>query len=703
LSFKTIQLKKTYSSDLDNLLYDFYIPILKESTEYNRLTGFFSSSSLVAAAKGILGFVKNNGTMKLITSPKLNQNDVNAILDAHEHPEKYIEMKLLDELESSNFSNDFVRDHILALGWMVANKRLEIKITIPHNDKGIPLTYEEIQESGIFHQKVGTLRDSEGNIITFSGSINETAAGWLENIEEFKVFRSWEPLEEDYIKADILKFDRFWEGKSQRVMTIDIPHAVKNKLIEIAPDNINQINLKKWYKDLGKKKKITLFQHQKDAINAWIENNMMGIFEMATGTGKTFAALGCLKTLENQKKLVTVIACPYSHLIQQWIREINKFDIYPDCLLEADSSNSRWRNALADLLIDVSIGNKDKIIVLTTHATFSSKDFIKIIQNNKGNINLLLIADEVHGLGAEVRGNGLLEEYNFRLGLSATPKRWFDTLGTETIYNYFGDVVYKFPLSKAINTINPTTGETYLTPYRYIPKFVSLTSEELKDYVDKTKTIAARYGTIKDGNEKNNLLEAIIFQRANTIKNATEKYGELENILNEIGQSIKYTIIYCTPQQIDKVMDIVKEKGIIAHRFTMREGTKSQKKFENLSERDYILQKFSEKKYKILVAMKCLDEGVDIPPARTTILMASSGNPREYIQRLGRVVRRAPVKKEATIYDVVVVPSFNALPMEMKKIERKIFEKELKRYEKIAKIAINNAEALTLIYSIETS
>ena len=704
MNFKNLSIKKFYSSDEDDVLNDFYIPALKEAHSYTRLTGFFSSSSLALAARGIKGLIENEGNMKIITSPKLEKEDVRIILDSKENPEKYIENKLLSVLDSLEFKNEqFILDHLYILGWMIANKRLQIKIAIIFKEglKKDLLDYTEVLQMGIFHQKIGILEDLEGNIITFSGSINETAYGWQSNIEEFKVFRSWQISEIEYIQADINKFNKFWNNLSSYIRVIDIPEAVKNKLIEWAPKDISFVNLNRWYA-MGKMKKIYLFENQKQAVQSWISNNMMGIFEMATGTGKTFTALGCLeKILKKFSKLIVVITCPYQHLIQQWKKEIDKFGVEYDEIIIADSTKFSWKDNLTNSLIDTSLGNKHKIIILTTHRTFSMNNFKKIIQNNKKNLDIFLIADEVHGLGAKKSSTGLLKEYNLRLGLSATPKRWFDTVGTNIIYDYFDKVVYEFTLKNAINTINPLTSETYLTPYRYIPKFINLNKEELGKYIEKTRIIQMKINKIKSNEDKDIYLENLLFQRANIIKNAQQKYRILEEILNEINSTIRLTIIYCSPQQIDAVMKIINKRGIIAHRFTMEEGVNVDKKYGNISEREFLLQKFGENKYKVLVAMKCLDEGVDIPPARRAILMASSGNPREYIQRIGRIIRRYIGKEEAIIHDIIVVPSFNKLFPELRAIEWKIFEKEIERYEEIAINAINNAEALEIIYNIK--
>ena len=695
MNLKALALKKAYSSDSDDFLYDFYIPALQASVEYRRLAGFFSSKSLAIAARGILGLIKNEGTMKLIISPIISKTDLNTILKFENH-EKYIENKMLEELDK--LEDDFVRDHVFALGWMIANKRLEIKVAVAYNNNGEPLGSEDVQRSGLFHQKVGILKDSDGNTISFSGSVNETAMGWLGNVEEFKVFRSWHFSEEEYVNADISKFNRFWNNQSQKVKVMDVPYAVKEKLIRIAPTDIEKINLDKWNKTTSKK--IKLFSHQEKAIESWIKNDKKGIFEMATGTGKTFTALGCLdKISESSLGLLVVITCPYQHLVQQWRREIDKFGIKHDKLIIADSPS--WRNTLTNSMIDISLGYEKLVIIIAAHPTFSSDDFIKIIKYNKNGINIFLIADEVHSIGAEKRSRGLIDEYNFRLGLSATPKRAFDTFGTMLLYNYFGEVVFEFGLEKAINTINPATGSTYLTPYRYVPKFVSLTIEELEEYVSKTRAIAMKFNNAKSKEEKENFLETLLFARADIIKNAVEKYSVLEEIFDDINSSLKWALIYCSPQQMNNVMEIINKRGFLAHRFTMAEDSNPSKRYNGISERDFILQKFGEGKYQVLVAMKCLDEGVDVPPAKIAILMSSSTNPREYIQRIGRIIRRYPGKNEASIYDIVVVPSLDSIPPELFEIENKIFDKELMRCENIGQYAINNADVLKLIYDVK--
>lgn len=697
MNLKSLPLKKAFSSDSDDVLSDFYIPALETCVEYDRLTGFFSSTSLAIAARGITGLIKNGGKIRLVASPKFSKEEVEVINEAIEQPDEYISKIMISELD--NLENEFVRDHVIALGWLIANKKLDLRIAIVLDDYGKIMDYDEVEKKGIFHQKVGIMRDADSNIMTFSGSINETASGWLSNIEEFKVFCDWIEAEKEYVQSDIAKFNRFWNNESYSIKVYQVPKAVEEKLIQLAPQDINKVNLLKWHKKISKR--VKLYDHQNKAVRAWLHNKFRYIFAMATGTGKTYAALGCIESLPIKENVLIVISCPQSHLEQQWIREISKFKLDYDDLIIADSSNPNWRKNLSNTLIDIYLGYKNRVIVVTTSKTVSSEDFIKILKIHKNNTKYFLIGDEVHGLGARESRKALIDEYDYRLGLSATFERWFDKTGTDFLFTYFGEQVFEFGLFEAINTINPSTGQSYLTPYKLFPRFINLIDAEIEDYIECTKSIIKKISLIKiDDDDSDINLDNLFFIRANIIKNAENKYIELENILDDLKDNLKWTLIYCTPQQINRVMSILSKRGIIAHRFTMDECATPEKKYNNLSERDYLLEKFLEGKYQILVAMKCLDEGVDIPQARNLILMASSGNPREYIQRIGRVIRRYLGKNVSVIYDMCIVPLDVKYSRELRNIEIKIFNKEIYRLEQIAEIAINNAEVLTMIYDI---
>jgi len=694
VGLKDLNLKPVYYSDEDDLLRDFYIPVLSNSVKYDRIAGYFSSNALAIAVKGIARFVESGGKIRMIANVVLSQNDQDAIKAALLEKENEVLAEII------NLEDELKKDHIRMLSWMVKNTLLEIKIAVVKN--------------GVEHQKTGILEDSDGNIVSFSGSDNETVKGWLYNDEQFHAFCSWKEGDRDHLFPDIERFCCLWENRGKKVRVYAVSDAFRRGLICTAPDNDEEFKklsqrtieelLLRQTENLQKKRKdnnIKLRDYQEKAIANWLDSNCNGILEMATGTGKTFTALGCVKhQLDTGKKLAIVITSPYGHLSQQWQKEIEAFGLRFDRLVVADSANSKWRDVLSDSLIDLTLGYSENLAVLTTHNTFSSEDFGSIFEKNKKAFQITLLADEVHRLGAEKSRKGLLELYDFRLALSATPKRWFDDDGTRAIFDYFGDVVFEFSLEQAINSVNPDTMQTYLTPYRYIPKFIPLNEEELDEYVRLTRSIVSKLSKSKTDSDYNEQVDILRFIRANVIKNASAKYQGLETLLDAEKEEVRWVIIYCTPEQIDQVMSIVNRRRIVAHRFTMDEKVRPEAKYEGLSERVFILKKFAETEYQALVAMKCLDEGVDVPQARTGILMASSGNPREYIQRIGRVIRRYKDKEVATIYDFVVVPSLVNLPPELKRVEYNIFSKELARYEEVARIAVNNAEVLAEIYDL---
>ncbi|MGB4411283.1 MAG: DEAD/DEAH box helicase family protein [Atribacterales bacterium] len=443
-----------------------------------------------------------------------------------------------------------------------------------------------------------------------------------------------------------------------------------------------------------------LFNHQKEAVEAWWVNGGQGILSMATGTGKTYTALGCLeRVLGKTSSIVAVITFPWNHLLLQWEKALGEFNFHWDSLI-AVSQEKDWKKTLRETVIDIELGRKKKIAILISHDSFSSEFFRKQIKEVSTAAPCIVVADEVHGLGAPQRKKGLLDFYSYRLGLSATPERYFDDKGTRYLLDYFGGVVFEFPLKKAINTINPITNETYLTPYDYFLRFVPLEENEVEEYLKLTSQIVRHINRAQKDYEVKERLEQLLFRRAKIIKGAKNKLKVLEEIVTEIGlKNLEHTLVYCDEELLNNVISFFNEKGVISHRFTMEEGIIPQKRFGGLSERDFYLEKFGKGIYQVLVAIKCLDEGVDVPPARRAILMASSGNPREFIQRIGRILRRYPGKNRAQVYDMVAYVPRELLSDDMSKIEKSVLEREFKRCEEIAACAENWLEVTNELFS----
>ena len=699
-NFIELNLKSSYETGQDDLVEEFYVPVLRCAKSYDRIAGFFTSSSLAIAAKGMAGFINNHGIMRLIACPKLDEKDIEILELVNTDPEFFLNEKYQNMF--ADLEDSLQEQHISALGWMIANGYLEIKLAVV-KEYGKFCTGDEIDQSGIFHQKVGILTDFEGNKISFSGSINETASGWLYNVEEFKVFSSWNE-ERKYLLKDEQKFQQFWTNQRNNVQTYNLPESVRKKLIEKSKSFYKEYKMLDNYKKYSEKKKeldncLGLFFYQKDAIKKWIGNNYRLLFQMATGTGKTRTALGCMaELLLCKSKLIVIVACPQSNLSLQWKSEIENIPFHFELSEVIDGTNKKWRSTLQEVVLRIATGFYDTAVIFTTHITGAKKDFTNIIDQSSPDINYLFIGDEAHGLGSPTCKSALLERYNYRIGLSATPSRWFDESGTKILDEYFGRDTFEFSIRDALTTINPITGKTFLVPYTYNLEFIDLTEKELSDYAKISKDVRKLSSYSKDSDEYADKLERLLFRRSNLVKNAENKYNKLKEILSSM-QEIHDLIIFVSPEQIDRVMQILYELGITAHSFTQEVGTAIESKYGNMTERQHIIKHFKEGHFKSLVAIKCLDEGIDIPSAQNAILMASSTNPREYIQRIGRVIRQAPDKSNANIWDITIRPSNSKLlDPDLVKFDKLICDKEKTRIFDIVENASNNIEALKILY-----
>ena len=662
----------------DQVIHDFYVPVLQESISYKRLTGYFSSQVLALAARGIAGLISNGGKMQLITSPVVSEKDFEALTSSTpEDIQRFVDAQFERAIGDLNdLASTIAYDHVRALGWMLREGYLEIRVLVPRDINS---------GSGIFHSKVGIVEDKEGNKISFSGSVNETAMGWSQNIEEFKVFKSWESGSAFWVKHDEALFEKYWACSSDDGFeAIPLPKESKQKLISIAPEEIEELNLVIPSNRDGRK----LRQYQQDAIDSWERAGFKGILEMATGTGKTFTARECIKRWKNEKEnsLILVIA-PTQTIASQWQEVLS--DMEPVTTF----GSKPWRESLRDLTSKASLRLISHTVVIAIQNTASSSDFTESYSKLMGSFsNHLIIADEMHGLGAPVFRKALNNGIEGRLGLTATPNRWFDEEGTNLLNEYFNGVVFSFGLHDALTWIDPETGLTPLSPYKYFPEFVNLDPLEMDEYLDLTKRIIMQSNKATDS-ESQEKLNRLLEKRASVLKKAHGKFIAFSSILEQITE-IAGCLVYCSDrEQIDDVIEIVAKKGITYRTFTGEEGTSPRKEYRGKSERDWILESFEEGDIQMLIAMKCLDEGVDIPSARIGIILASTTNPREFIQRRGRLLRRAKGKKIADIYDMIVAPKFDSSDQsDVVNAARKIMEKELFRVDEFATDAVNSVD-----------
>lgn len=677
--FTELNLPKTLDTSTTDIIGDFFVPVLARAIRYDRGVGFFSSSWIRIASKGLMGLVENQGQARWITSPILNEDDWKALWAGNQAREDEMLRSALFR-NVNDLARDLETDTLSALAWMVADGILDFRLALPRN-----------KLNNEFHAKFGVFVDGYGNQIAFNGSYNDSITG-TRNYEEIDIFCSWIEEQIDWVERRKKQFQRLWDNQDQNVRVFELPEAVKEKIIKWrnderpykAPDwiKIRETTgpyLVSYPKNPRMPGTIVLREYQEEAISAWFANQCRGLFEMATGTGKTITAIAAsVRLFEREKRLVVVMACPFTHLVSQWAEDFERFGYK---YITIFGSAGPWQDELANQLLDFAAGYVDNLAILTTHDTFSDPRFWEIIEQRS--LSILLIADEVHELGAPQRKQGLRASYLYRLGLSATPKRWLDEEGTDFLFSYFDRTVFEFSLADAI--------PEYLTPYDYYPFFVELNEDELEEYYKLTVKLSRRARATAD-DEKDKVLERYLIERQRIITNAQAKYDCLKNILKELKDS-SHTLVYCSPEQIDQVQNILNSYRIVQHRFT---GS------ESLRERELLLESFAKGQHKMLVAMKCLDQGVDVPPTRNAIFLASSGNPKQFIQRRGRILRKFPGKEKASIYDIIVVPTLSGNLAETTfEMERKILKRELRRYNEFASLALNSTHALNQIGPIK--
>ena len=489
----------------------------------------------------------------------------------------------------------------------------------------------------------------------------------------------------------------------------NLPAAIKSNIVNYSSNFDREcISLKKYRAirlkvfDFRSDKK--LFFYQADALNKWKANDYKLLFEMATGTGKTRTAIAGIKYLnQTNKRLITIISTPQNTLSKQWKDEVDAQNLSFDESVIVDGSVPQWDGLLVKLLLKNGAGMADHICLYTTHNTASSDKFTKAIQQNlQIGTDVLFVGDETHWLGAHKFQQALLDCYKYRIGLSATPSRWFDDVGTAKLVDFYGNANFEFTIKDALTEYNPMTGKHFLVNYHYLISKVSLCEDESEQYKDISAKISKLWFQKDNNPDAAITLERLMEKRANIIRNASAKFNKLEIILDELQTKgrIEDLIIFVSPQQITEVLNILASRGIIFHKLTEKEGTKAEKRFGNKSEREHIISKFKLKEYQVIVAIKCMDEGIDIPTADVGILMASSTNPREYVQRIGRIIRQSPNKLSAELYDICV-DTIHSVGDDNVGIERKIRAKEQIRLKEIAENAINSIDALTVINSLD--
>lgn len=717
----------------------FFSECLCNSTSFDLSLGFFSSTAIRTLSCGFATFIYNGGKMRLIINNILSEDDKNTILRA-DNGDIIPSFDLTDIAKLRESLSTYDRQFFDCLVYLIANNRIEIMVIEPSSGRGIS------------HTKSGVFYDGK-SYVAFNGSCNFTKTALLDNIESVDAYCDWDgdvfvakidntrkDFEDKYSKIDtsvkyvdpndiIVSIQSFFKEKEMSELLSQerelIEREINNQqtsqpirenirhILEKAKTKLDKIivkseavrNLPKfpWNSEAR--------EYQKIAFEKWKANGQKGLFAMATGTGKTITSLNCL--LEIYKKTgcyKAIILVPTITLLEQWVGECRNFNF--NNIIKVYSKNSKWKNDVDTLRLQERIGGKDEkvsYVIISTYASFA-KDNVFSRLNEFSKNRLLLIADEAHNMGSgQIRNKLSAVIYARRIGLSATPERQYDDEGNMALRSFFGaedKYTYEYSMEEAID-------KDVLCKYLYYPHIVRLTDLEMETYAElsvKIAKFATFEGEIKNGDS---LLTALLLKRKRIIHKAANKKYCFEKIIKELyatNGTLKYTLVYVPEgNEPDSGADIFIDREAIADdiesqhlidqysaivrdvhpRATVKQFTSSS------VNRERILEEFAAGRLEVLTSMKCLDEGVDVPQSKVAIFCASTGNPRQFIQRRGRILRqsKATHKHQAIIHDLVVVPEINRLT-ESYNLEKNLIRTELNRVRNFALLSENSNDTI---------
>lgn len=697
MSFRDLDIQIRYRSDLHNFPRDFLIPVLSQSKGYKRGTGYFSTSSLVQLSVGLFEMSKNGGNIQVICSPNLDGKDIEAIDYGYRTREEVITDSLLRSLRDP--IDYFEEERLNLVATLISNKTLDIRIAFLDEGNGFRL----------YHEKIAVFIDKDGNRICYAGSANESENGLDGNFESIYTFCSWkDDSQVEAVRTAEFDFDQMWENQTAKLHIVEFPNIVVEKLMRYKKALLSNRNIDEeefGYRSFLKSQQkfkvpegIVLHDYQQNAVQEWQINNNIGIFDMCTGAGKTYTALyGMVQfARKNNDRIAVFIVCPYIHLVSQWEEDVVKWSNVPVIIAHSKSPNNNWKQ---DITKAYKRFRKDgtPFICITTNDTFSGPDIQKYIVRFDENQNVLLIVDEAHNFGSPKMVEAMPWNVKNRIALSATIKRHMDKSGTKKIEDYFGEKCIEYPLERAIE-------EGKLVHYDYIPIPVSLTENELIEYRKLTNRLK-RYIIIKNGKMK--ISEAgkpTIYERTRLLAGAENKVDLLMSLF-ENYKNDNSILVYCgaTSMEDDETGELVRQIDLVTKRL-QTEYNMSVKRFtaeENLRERQNIKMYFSQGMYQVVTAIKCLDEGVNIPGIKTAFIMSSSRNPKEFVQRRGRLLRKSDNKKKAVIYDFITIPREldSILPEDINE-DKTIIVGEVARMIEFGKLADNSELTNNLVNRI---
>jgi len=684
------QVKPLYILPHDPLSDEFLIPAFRVAERVDCMMGFFSSEVLAQLAPGLSTYIScSRKSLRIVISPFLSEADRDAIENSLDFTEEIVG-RIFEEVTATE---SLLEQHTLkCLSWLLREHRLEIKIALMKN--------------GLFHQKVWLFKDLK-DVIAAHGSSNMTYSGIGRNVEQVAIACSWVNQYQNYITNKFcVEFNQLWEDRYEGCSVVEIPEAVKQNLLHTFASEVPpaEYDLRSLYAQTsGLSKELILcesdsvktvnfsipdcleytkgpFKHQGKAVAAWESSGRRGFLAMATGSGKTIAALIAATRLQHEvSSLLVIISAPYKPLVSQWEDEVKRFGVEP---LPNRGSSTHRAQSLNQAVLSLKHGLSRVAAMVITENFLTSDSFRKILDNVPRNISTLLIADEAHNLGKRSFLENTPNRFDYRLALSATPERQYDQEGTSHLFAYFGKPVFEFSLRDAIGVC--------LVPYNYSIHKVTLTNHEFEKWKKLTEALRRKGFEGHDETSESGCIpedmEKLLFARRRVIESAENKVEALKSLLKgRPFDDVKNVLVYTTdknPSQIEAVNDMLQNDiNFRIHELTSRQTAKP-------TLCAALLEHFARGDYNALTCMRVLDEGINIPQVREVYILASNTVRRQWIQRRGRVLRKCDAinKQIAHIHDFIVVPPH---PCDSSSIT--ILERELERTREFAELSENSS------------
>lgn len=639
----------------------FYRPCLSAATDYARAVGYFRSTVFLVVGGALVDFARRGGSMRLICSPSIVDEDAKAIDSGYAQRDELIAKAISDDIDAM-LASEMASYRTAVLATLISAGALDIRLAV------------RTGASGIYHEKLGILSDAWGHRVSFLGSANETWSAWHHegNHESIEVFCDWKDKSEAARVGDhAAHFERLWNGEVHGLQTVSFPEAQRRRLVDLALADLDHVE-KERIKEIAPRRKP--LPHQLAAVEAWERAGRRGIFEHATGSGKTFTALTAIKRHVSEG-LPALILVPSQLLLEQWATEVRE-ELPEATLLLAGAGHVSWKLAGRLNAMTGKLSTAPRVIVATMQ-TAASDEFLRSLADGE---HLMLVADEVHQVGSAFNSRSMAIRSGATLGLSATPRRYGDPDGTARVFGRFGPVIEpKITLQDAIRAGR-------LVEYEYYAHVVHLNEVETAEWRRLSERIkkeaAKRLNDASQVRPMGDFEKLLLIQRSRLAKKAQAKPGIAASVLKENYAQGQRWLVYCEDgDQLRDVMEALRAIGV--HPIEYHSAMQG----DRVAAMDWF-RRFGG----VIVSIRCLDEGVDIPDVSHALILASSQNPRQFIQRRGRVLRKAPDKNIAIVHDAIVVPSDLADEPE----QASLLRAEMVRALEFANSAINRAAGAQL-------